>query len=125
MEENRLDSARAYRRQAYEFLSKARSYLDDGDLHQASEKGWGAASHMVKAVAETQRWSYDNHAGFFRLVYRIEQDTSQSTLHEWMGDANLLHTFFYLRSDQLEPDTIERCLTNVTSMVEALEPSYF
>ena len=27
--------------QAREFLAKGREYLDAGDLHQASEKGWG------------------------------------------------------------------------------------
>ena len=33
--------------QAREFLGKARDYLNAGDLHQASEKGWGAAAHMA------------------------------------------------------------------------------
>ena len=37
--------------QAREFLAKSREYLAQGDLHQASEEGWGAAAHMVKAVA--------------------------------------------------------------------------
>ena len=40
--------------QARDFLEKSREYLAAGDLHQASEKGWGAASHMVKAVAVAQ-----------------------------------------------------------------------
>ena len=41
-----------YRQQSRYFLAKSREYLADDDLHQASEKGWGAAAWMAKAVAE-------------------------------------------------------------------------
>ena len=34
------------------FLAQAHEELAKGDLQQASEKGWGAASQMVKAVAQ-------------------------------------------------------------------------
>ena len=36
---------------AEDFLAKSREHLDQGDLHQASEKGWGAAVHIIRAVA--------------------------------------------------------------------------
>ena len=42
------DAVGDYRRQAREFMLKSRQYLADGDLHQASEKGWGAAAWMAK-----------------------------------------------------------------------------
>ena len=54
-----------YREQSREFLSKSRQYLADGDLHQAAEKGWGAAAWMAKAVAEAQGWEYRRHDEFF------------------------------------------------------------
>ena len=41
-----------YQRAGY-FLQKSREFLSDGDLHQASEKGWGAAAHIVKAVSRS------------------------------------------------------------------------
>lgn len=50
-----------YRQQAREFLLKSRQYLADDDLHQASEKGWGAAAWMAKAVAQAQGWQYKRH----------------------------------------------------------------
>ena len=34
------------------YWSKWPGYLDEGDLEQAGEKGWGAVSQLVKAVAE-------------------------------------------------------------------------
>ena len=54
------DAAGDYRQQARNFLGKSREYLAEGDLHQASEKGWGAAAWMAKAVAETRGWEYMN-----------------------------------------------------------------
>ena len=39
-----------------EFLARARAYLAEDDLLQASEKGWGAAAQMVKAAAEARGW---------------------------------------------------------------------
>ena len=50
-----------YRQQARQFLAKSREYLGEGDLHQASEKGWGAAAWMAKAVATAQGWEYSRH----------------------------------------------------------------
>ena len=41
-----------YRQRSRIFLARAREYLAIDDLHQASEKGWGAATWMAKAVAE-------------------------------------------------------------------------
>ena len=35
-------------RQSREFLGKSREYLAAGDLHQASEKGWGVAAWMAE-----------------------------------------------------------------------------
>ena len=42
-------------------LQDAEALLARGDYHQASEKLWGAAAVMVKAVAEGRGWPHDNH----------------------------------------------------------------
>ncbi len=47
-----LESANRYATTSRDFMTRANRYLDDNDLHQASEKGWGAAAQMVKAIAE-------------------------------------------------------------------------
>ena len=58
------DTAGDYRQQARYFFGKSREYLAEGDLHQASEKGWGAAAWMAKAVAESRGWEYGRHEQF-------------------------------------------------------------
>ena len=44
-----------YRQDSRTLLAQARSELAIGDVRQASEKGWGAAALMLKAVARTAR----------------------------------------------------------------------
>ena len=57
-----VDGVLGHASQAREFLNKARGYLAAGDLHQASEQGWGAAAHMAKAVAPAQGWPHERHS---------------------------------------------------------------
>ena len=64
-----LTAIEDYRQQARVFLTKSREYLAVDDLHQASEKGWGAAAWMAKAVAESQGWEYREHAQFGVVMY--------------------------------------------------------
>ena len=54
--------------QARDFLAKSREYLSQGDLHQASEKGWGATAHMVKAMAIAQGWEYERQSDFSQVL---------------------------------------------------------
>ena len=49
-----FEAVNDYETQAREFPAKGRQYLAAGDLHQVSEKGWGAVAPMAKAVAEAQ-----------------------------------------------------------------------
>ena len=59
-----LEAIDDYKTRAREFLDRSREYIAAGNLHQASEKGWGAASHMAKAVAGAQGWTYEYHGQF-------------------------------------------------------------
>ena len=66
------DAVADYRQQSRDFLMRGRAYLFNGDLHQASEKGWGAAAWMAKAVADAQGWQYKRHDEFFTVMYQAE-----------------------------------------------------
>ena len=45
-----------YNTASRQLLAQARAELDQGDIRQASEKGWGAAAQMVKTVAQARGW---------------------------------------------------------------------
>ena len=46
-------TTQAYQQASQRFLDQAKQELATGDLLQASEKGWGAAAQMIKAIAES------------------------------------------------------------------------
>ncbi len=111
-----------YRRQSRVFLAKAREYLADGDLHQASEKGWGAAAWIAKAVAEAQGWRYKAHEEFFRVMYQAENLSRDARVHDLGYVANALHGFFYTRKMFLIPDAIGQDLDKVEVLLDILQP---
>ena len=45
-----------YRNDSRTLLAQGRAELAQGDVRQASEKGWGAAALMLKAIAEQRGW---------------------------------------------------------------------
>lgn len=111
-----------YRRQARDFLSKAHEYLAIDDLHQASEKGWGAAAWMAKAVAEVRGWEYREHPQFGNVIYNASVLTGNDRLRLLGGSANDLHRNFYTRKRFLLSEAITRSLDDMTELLNALEP---
>ncbi len=80
---------------ATDFLIKGRAHLAEGDLLQASEKGWGAAAQMVKAVAETRGWRHSTHRDLYRAVHRLADEAPDQRLGILFRSASALHQNFY------------------------------
>lgn len=111
-----------YRQQSRTFLAKGREYLADGDLHQASEKGWGAAAWMAKAVADAHGWKYTKHDEFFTVMYQAEELSGDARLRTLWPMANTLHGFFYTRKIFLRPDVIDDGLDRMGLLLDILQP---
>ena len=111
-----------YRQQARVFLQKSREYLAQDDLHQASEKGWGAAAWMAKAVAEAQGWEYARHAQFNVVLNNARRTTGDIRLLGMAGIANDLHGNFYTRRRFLDPEGIALSLDQIATLLDILEP---
>ena len=116
------ESIEDYRLQSREFLQRSRRYLSDEDLHQASEKGWGAAAWMAKAVATAQGWQYDKHEHFGEVLYLARQKTGEPRLNDLRKTANDLHGNFYQRKRFLHADIIAASLDEVATLLDLLEP---
>ena len=116
------DAVGDYRRQAREFMLKSRQYLADGDLHQASEKGWGAAAWMAKAVAEAQGWKYTRHDEFADVINRARILSGDARLRSLRRAANELHGYFYTRKRFLDAADIGEGLDEIAAMLDILEP---
>ncbi len=116
------DAVTDYREQAKEFLAKAWDYLAQGDLHQASEKGWGAAAHMVKAVAEAQGISYRTHDEFNLVLDDVCELLGNDRPLILGSVANELHRNYYKRKIHLRATTIQRQLDRVVELLDLLQP---
>ena len=108
-----------YRAQSRVFLSQAFEELERGDLPQASEKGWGAAAQMVKAIASERGWRHNSHLRLRRIVGRLSTETGDLTLNDLFDDASFLHRNFYENDRSLE--VIQGRLRRVGRFVERVE----
>ena len=100
-------------------MGQAGVELANGDSLQASEKGWGAASHGVKAIAEGRGWGHKSHADLFRVARRLADETGRPDLLYLFNTASSLHTNFY--EGWLDDEAIAQNLVGVQMLLEMLD----
>ena len=84
-----------YQTAARALLEQATQELAAGDIRQASEKGWGAAAQMIKAVAGQKGWQHDSHMLLRQAVSRLVEETGDEQIFNLFGVASSLHVNFY------------------------------
>ena len=100
------------------FLRRSRAYLSNGDLLQASEKGWGAAAHAVKVYAAARTLTYIGHNDFHDVVTELRMETREDRIRFWETSANNLHQNFY--DDALSAEQIADHLDAVALLVNLI-----
>ena len=108
-----------YREQSRIFLARAREELAKGDLQQASEKGWGAASQMVKAIAQERGWLHRSHRHLWEVANLLVSETGDGEWSSLFGAGETLHINFY--ENWYSPEVIELRLRQVERLVEKAE----
>ena len=76
-------------------IGQAAVELANGDSLQASEKGWGAAAHAVKAIAERRGWRHKDIADLFKVARWLADETGQPDIRTLFSVAIGLHTNIY------------------------------
>ena len=109
----------AYRDQSRIYLEQANEELARDDLRQASEKGWGAAAQMVKAVVSEKGWDHNGHWQLHNTVARLVTETGDDELRTLFAVANHLHVNFY--EGWLTNDFVGKAIIDVGRFVEKLE----
>ena len=100
-------------------MGQAAPELANGDRLQASEKGWGAASHGVKAIAEGRGWRHKSHADLFDVVRRLTNEMEQPEIRTLFKVANELHINFY--EGWLDDEDIARDIESVRRLLAMLD----
>ena len=113
-----MQQAQTYQERSREYLSKAFQELADGDLTQASEKGWGAAAQMVKAVANDRGMEHHSHRSLLLAAQNIENNLGGDAATQF-AFAEQLHRNFY--EDTLDRAGVTMRLEQVASFVDSLD----
>ena len=100
-------------------LGPSQAELAAGDLQQASEKGWGAAAQMLKAIAEQRSWEHGKHRHLSRAASRLRTETGDRDVYRFFSVANDLHGNFY--ENEMSAEDIAESLDDVQALLDRLE----
>ena len=109
-----------YQQASEHFLAQARRELADGDLPQASEKGWGATVQILKAVAERRGWEHNRHRHHLVTVSRLRSETGDGDIRRLFRAASDLHENFY--ENTMQAFEVAESLDDVEALLGKLLP---
>ncbi len=101
------------------FIAHAFEELDKGDRLQASEKGWGAAAHEIKRIAQGHGWKHGSHRDLSDVAARLAQETQDNRLRLLYDAATRLHQNFY--EDFLDTEEIRYRLGFMEELLTSLK----
>ena len=113
-----MQEVTTHRQRSRAYLEKAGAELEAGDLEQASEKAWGAAALMVKAVAEQRGEFHKGHNAIGRFTERLSEELEDDDISDLFGMAEGLHINFY--ENRFAARTVRRRLRSVEQFVEKM-----
>jgi len=111
------ERAEFHRDLAERFLREAEELLAKGDYVQASEKAWGAAAQIVKAVAAKAGKELKSHGELWRFVNEIAGGDRE--LRRLWRTANSLHQNFY--EGWMPPEDVKYAVEDVKQFIERLK----
>jgi len=101
------------------YLNDGRKLLDEGDYPQASEKFWGAAAQMVKALGAKRGETLDSHAKLWSFIGKLVEETKDEEIRRLWAGANALHKNFY--EVQLPPELVKGYVKDAEELIAKLE----
>ena len=113
------EAADEYMRTARRFLLQAETELAVGDLIQASEKGWGAASQTLKAAAVLRGIPHRNHRELRRVVNALADETGNPRIRDLFKVAEALHANFY--EARMQSSTVRACIDDMREFIGIIE----
>jgi HEPN domain-containing protein len=111
------ERAEFHRSLAEKFLREAEELLARGDYLQASEKAWGAAAQMVKAVAAKKGKELRSHGDLWRFVLEVAGENDE--LRRFWYAANALHQNFY--EGWIPPEGVRRAVEDVKQFINMMK----
>ena len=113
-------TTQTYQQASERFLAQARAELANEDLPQSSEKGWGVAAQILKAVATERGWEHGKHRHLSRVASRLRSETGDREVFRLYQVADSLHGNFY--EDEMAGGDIAESLDDVEALIGKLLP---
>lgn len=107
-----------YQRLNGKYLKEAEELLEKNDLPQASEKLWGAAAEMIKAVAAKRGMTLGTHRSLAVFLVRLSEEHPELDLVRGFDAAESLHINFY--EDHLPEQLVRIRAAVIKDFVETL-----
>ena len=108
---------RKHLRQSREYWLKCPTYLAEGDLCQAGEKGWGAFAQITKAVASHRGWRHFSHMEVLTAARQVADESDDTiVIRESIEIARTMHTNFF--EVDLDRIAVERGLARVETLLQ-------
>ena len=101
------------------YLKEGDALLEKGDYVQTSEKFWGAAAEVIKAIAAKREIDIRSHGEMHRFITTLSKELNDSELLRCFASAGALHQNFY--ENWLTPEMVVDYSRAVKSLVEKLK----
>lgn len=101
-----------------QFLEQADAEFASGDNLQGSEKMWGAAAHVVMALAQQRGWQFGSHRALKVAADRLAEEYDDPTISDGFLVAQQFHANFY--HDFMEEDDLRRGRESVHRFVSRM-----
>ena len=87
--------AEEYRETSRRLIRQADAEFEKGDLLQASEKAWGAASQCLKAMGTVRGIPHRDHRELRQVAHYLVNESGQNRIGELFSIAESIHANFY------------------------------
>ena len=111
--------AEEYRQTGRWMMDRAEWEFMQGDLMQASEKGWNAAAQFLKAIATQRDWGHESHAHLAQVADKLAEELGNPEISDLFNMAESLHANFY-QAHRSEA-SVRRSLDAMQRYVDILE----
>ena len=85
-----VTQTRIYVDTSWAFLSKAETALAEGELVQASCKGWYAAAWALRGFARAKGWRYTDFYGIVGVIECLAQEYADEEFYDLYSSADAL-----------------------------------
>jgi len=102
------------------YIGEAEEYLEKRDYIQASEKAWGAASQIVKALAAREGRELRSHASLWEYMDELAERLGDKELRYLWSRANNLHQNSY--ENWMPSREVELAVNDVKMLIDKLRP---